>query len=340
MPLVLRKFVESLAYNHKGKTMFKKFMIAALLSIATSVFAFTPPKLITVTVGFAPGSGNEISFRAVAAEIEKNNPDIRFVIVNKPGADEIIALDAFGKLDPSKGDNLYIISQNNLATQEEWYPGRLKYSIADMPAVTNIAKSPLAIVAHVSSKTNTPKELIERLKTTKEPITFALGSNGQRLVFEYLMDKTGGNSELVKSVVYRGPANALQDVAGNQVEFAVLPTAIAAPMVKNGLIKFIGITSERKLPQLSNVPLMKDYVKGLNFYASWGISLPPGASAEQVAYYNQLFVPVIKSPEVQKFFENNMMLTFPNEHTPEAVHKNILQVREQWAPFARKFKLE
>jgi hypothetical protein len=319
--------------------MFKKLVSFVLLCFVVSAFAFTPPKLVTVTVGFAPGSGNEISFRAVAAAIEKQS-DIRFVIVNKPGADEIIALDQFGKLDPAKGDNLYIISQNNLATQEEWYPGRLKYSIADMPSVTNIAKSPLSIVAHSSSKTNTPTELLDRIKNTKTPITFALGSNGQRLVFEYMMDKSGGNADLVKSIVYRGPANALQDVAGNQVEFAVLPTAIAAPMVKSGYIKFIGITSEHKLPQLSNVPLMKDYVKGLNFYASWGIALPVGSTPEQVKYYNKLFVPVINSPEVQRFFEENMMLTFPNEHTPEAVHKNILQVREQWAPFARKFKLE
>jgi tripartite-type tricarboxylate transporter receptor subunit TctC len=319
--------------------MFKKLLLAIFLYSSAIAFAFTPPKLVTVTVGFAPGSGNEISFRAVAAAIEKTS-DIRFVIMNKPGADEIIALDQFGKLDPTKGDNLYIISQNNLATQEEWYPGRLKYSIADMPAVTNIAKSPLSIVAHSSSKTSTPTELLDRIKNTKTPITFALGSNGQRLVFEYMMDKSGGNSDLVKSIVYRGPANALQDVAGNQVEFAVLPTAIATPMVKSGLIKFIGITSEHKLPQLPNVPLMKDYVKGLNFYASWGISLPVGSTPEQVKYYNELFVPVIRSPEVQKFFEANMMLTFPNEHISEAVHKNILQVREQWAPFARKFKLE
>jgi len=324
----------------KEDFMLNRLLLVLFFIFANTAFAFTPPKVITVTVGFAPGSGNELSFRAVAAAVEKRNPDIHFVIINKAGADEIIALDYFGKLDPAKGDQLYIISQNNLATQGEWYPGRLKYSIADLEPITNIAKSPLCIVAHISSKTNTPKELLDRIKNTTTPINFAFGSNGQKLIFEYMMEEAKGNPALVQGVTYKGPAQALQDLAGNQVEFAVLPMTIAAQMVKAGNIKFIGFASDRKMPQFPEVPLMKDYVKGLTFYASWGISLPVGSTKEQVKYYNDLFVPVIRSPEVQKFFEDNMMLAFPEEHTPDAVRKNILSVRDHWAPLARKFKPE
>jgi tripartite-type tricarboxylate transporter receptor subunit TctC len=82
---------------------------------------------------------------------------------------------------------------------------------------------------------------------------------------------------------------------------------------------------------------MKDYVKDLYFYAAWGIALPIGSTKEQVDYYRNLFVPVINSPEAKEFFDNNMMLTFPAEQTPDGMRRNVEKVNAQWGPYARKF---
>jgi len=62
-----------------------KFLTLALLTF--SAHAWEPTKPITVLIGQAPGAGNEVSFRAVSAIIEKQNPKINFSIVNRPGAD-------------------------------------------------------------------------------------------------------------------------------------------------------------------------------------------------------------------------------------------------------------
>ena len=66
-----------------------KKILAVLALLPVLALAFTPPKVVNVTVGYAPGSGNETSFRGVAAIVEKANPNINFVVSNKPGADEI-----------------------------------------------------------------------------------------------------------------------------------------------------------------------------------------------------------------------------------------------------------
>jgi len=319
--------------------MIKKILTALTLFIAVTCQAFTPPNIVNVTIGFAPGSGNELSFRKIAAIVERSNPDLRFVINNRPGADQIIALDYFGSLKP-RGDQLYILSQNTPPIIENWYPGRLKFDLNDLALVTNIAKSPNCIVATATSTVNSPQELLARIKNTKTALTFGLGSSGQKLMFVYMMDQAQGNADLVKSTTYKGPAQALQDLAAGVIEFAIVPSAIAAPLAEAGKIKFIALTSEQKLARLSAVPLMKDYVRNFNYYSAWAIALPVGSSQEQIKYYQDLFVPVIRSVEAREFFDINMMLTFPEEHTPEGLQKSMAADKKIWLPYIIKFKPE
>lgn len=325
---------------HKREIM-KKLLLAALITLSTSAIAFTAPKTVNVTVGYAPGSGNETSFRGIAAIVEKNNPATNFIITNKPGADEVIALNYFMKL-PGDGHNLYITSQQGVFTTiEQWYPNQMQFNPMDMELVTTIAKSPLAVIANINSPTNTPQELLERLKNTDKPISFGLGASAHNLVFEYLMDKGDGNRDQVKSIKYKGPAQAAQDVAGNQVEFGIMPTAVAYGLYKAGKIKYIALASEYKLSQLPNVPIWKDSgMPGLNIYGAWMIALPPGTPKEIVKHYQDVFVPAIKSKEAKEFFDNNLMIPVAAEQSPEGARKFILEIRKQWIPYVKKMKLD
>ena len=316
-----------------------KHIIATLLLVPALAWAqWTPPagKPITATVGFAPGSGNEVSFRIVAAQVEKANPGLTFVVQNKPGAGEIVGVNWFSQ-QPPNGTNLYVASQQGLFTAtEQWYPGQLRINPMDLEFVTTIAKSPLAVVANINSRVNTPEQFIERVKNPQGPVNVALGATAHRIVLEYLMDHVKGDRKLVQAVLYKGPAQAVQDVAGNQTEFGILPIAIAKPLIDAGRVKVIAITSEQRLTQLPKVPLWKDHVPGLNVYAAWMIMLPPSTPREQIEYYNKIFVPAINSPEAKKLFDENLMFTVKSEQTPEGARAYISRLQTQWIPYTRK----
>lgn len=321
--------------------MYRKIFAALTALVMSGAMAFTPPKVVNVTVGYAPGSGNETSFRGVAAIVEKANPGINFVVTNRPGADEVVALNQFMKL-PGDGHNLYITSQQGVFTTiEQWYPEQIKFNPLDMELVTTIAKSPLAVIANVNSPTNTPQELLARLKNTDQPITFGLGAGAHKLVFEYLMDRGRGNHSQVKAIMYRGPSQAAQDVAGNQIEFGIMPTAVAYGLYKAGKVKYIALASEFKMTALPDVPLWKDSgMPGLNIYGAWMIALPPGTPREIVKYYQDLFVPAIRSAEARQFFDANLMFPVPAEQSPEGARKFIMSIRETWIPYVKKMKLD
>jgi tripartite-type tricarboxylate transporter receptor subunit TctC len=315
-----------------------KQLLAMLLLVPALAFAWQPPagKPVTATVGFAPGSGNEVSFRIVAAQVERANPNMTFVVQNKPGAGEIVGVNWFAQQQPN-GLNLYISSQQGIFTAtEQWYPGQLRINPMDMEFVSTIAKSPLAVVANINSSVNTPEQFIERVKNPQAPVNVALGATAHRIVLEYLMDHVKGDRKQVQAVLYKGPAQAVQDVAGNQTEFGILPIAIAKPLIDAGKVKAIAIASEQKLTQIPRVPLWKDYVPGLNVYAAWMIMLPPGTPREQVEYYNKLFLPAINSPEAKKLFDENLMFTVKSEQTPEGARAYISRLQTQWIPYTKR----
>lgn len=318
----------------------KKLLIAAAVVLGTTAHAFEAPRTVTVTTGFGPGSGNEVSFRAVAAIVEKQNSSTSYVVIQKPGGDEVAALNWFTAQDPAPGNNIYITShQGPFTTMGYWYREQMTFDPMKLEFVTTIAKSPLAVVAKTASVTNTPKELVERLRTTKEPISFGIGAGAHRLAFEYLLDKSDGSRDFVKSAMYRGPAQALNDVAGGHVEFAIVPTAVAYGMYKSGQVKYIGLAGEQQLSLIPEVPLMKDTVPGLNVYAAWSIVLPAGSSPAQVKFYQDQFVPAIRSAEAKKFFEQNLMFTVPEEHSPNGMRRHIIELRKQWLPYVERINL-
>ena len=66
----------------------KKLLVLLALTFSLVAHAWTPTKPITVVVPNAPGAGNEIAFRILAKQVEKNK-NINFVKINVDEAQEL-----------------------------------------------------------------------------------------------------------------------------------------------------------------------------------------------------------------------------------------------------------
>jgi tripartite-type tricarboxylate transporter receptor subunit TctC len=300
--------------------------------ITSTAWAWEPTKPINVLIGFAPGSGNELSFRGVSSILEKSNPKLSFIIENRPGASGVVAMNDFISR-PAEGYHIYIPSnQGVFVTAEFFQKSIVKYKLDDFEYVVGIAKSPLVVIAHSGSDVNNPAEFVNKLKNTTKPINIAAGSGAHKLAYDYMADKIKLDKKLITTVEYKGPAQAGADVAGGHLEFGIIPAAIAAPLAQSGKIKVIGLTSERTIKGFENTPLMNKWVPGMNVYAGWGIILPKGTSPEIQKWYVDNFSRAIKSPEAQIFFENNYMFVDEKELTPDGFKRSMADLRKQWIP--------
>jgi tripartite-type tricarboxylate transporter receptor subunit TctC len=314
----------------------KKILTAILLVLSTSVWAWQPTKSITVVSPVAPGSGNEMSFRAVAAQLEREGK-ARFVFDYKAGADGNIGMNHFVKQSPDGHTIAIPACQSTFVASDIHYTNMIQYHpMRDLTLVTNIAKSPLAFVANSKSTVNTVPELIAAVTRPDREINFAVGGAAHALAFEYFMDQVRGNSDRVKSIFYKGPVPAVTDAAAGVTEFAVVPIAVANTLLPSGKIKIVGIAGEQRLLAFPNTALMKDHVPGLNVYACWNIVLPPNTPNEIVKWYLDNFVPAIRSAEAKRYFDENMMFITSASHSPEGLRRDMEQLRKQWQPYVAK----
>lgn len=59
-------------------------------------------------------------------------------------------------------------------------------------------------------------------------------------------------------VPYRSGPQVLTELAGGQIDLAVLPVALAQPFVQEGKVKALGVTSRQRLATLPQAPSLSE----------------------------------------------------------------------------------
>jgi tripartite-type tricarboxylate transporter receptor subunit TctC len=319
-----------------------KRLLAILLLVPVLAFAWEPTKPITVIIGTAPGSGNEISFRELAKILESKGDKTKFVIENKPGADSIIAANALYSA-PADGYTVAILSHMSLwITNDIWDSSAKKYNYNSFSEVLTTGKSPLVLIASPKSPVNTPKEFAELIRNPDRNINFAVGGGAHRTGYEYLMTKLNGDREKVQHITFPGPNPTLMSVAQydgkSGTEFGMIPIAIAKPLIDAGKVKAIGIASTQRVAQMPDVPLLSDIAPGTAVYGAWVLVLPPDTPREIVAWYTRTFAPIVRSAEYRRWREDNLITFDERELTTQGVKEYREKLRNTFYPVLKSIK--
>lgn len=310
---------------------------------ALAVAQWAPNKTINTTIGFAPGSGNEISFRKASEIVMKQNPGVVFSVETKPGADAAVASNAFMSA-PSDGLHLMVPSHMSLfVTNDIWQKDIKRFEYNSFKPAVTLGKSPLVLVASSRSTVTTPQEFVKYI-TNGKAVNIAVGGGAHRMAYEYIMLKTKADPKQIQSVAFNGPAPAVQSVASYDgktgTEFGIMPIAVARPLIEAGKVRPIGLTGGPKLKALPNVPLLSDTIPGLKVYAGWVVVLPPQTPNVIVDWYVDKFSKAILSQEYQDWAEQNYIIIDRDELNPKGVMAYAEELRTAFAPIARNIKVE
>jgi tripartite-type tricarboxylate transporter receptor subunit TctC len=314
-------------------------LLAILLLLPTLAFAWEPVKPITVIIGTAPGSGNEISFRELTKILADKGNKTAFVFENKPGADSIIAANHLYTA-PADGYTVAVLSHMSLwITNDIWDSSAKKYNYDSFSEVLTTGKSPLVLIASPKSPVNTPKEFAELIRNPDRNINFAVGGGAHRTGYEYLMTKLNGNREKIQHITFPGPNPTLLSVAQYDgktgTEFGMIPIAIAKPLIDAGKVKAIGVAGSNRVTQMPEIPLLSDVAPGTYVYGAWVLTLPPNTPKDIVAWYTRTFAPIVRSAEYKQWRDDNLITIDDRELTPQGVKAYRETLRNTFYPILK-----
>ena len=218
-----------------------------------------PNKPIKIIVPFAAGGATDVLARVLAEKLTVGLGQ-PIVIDNKPGAAGIIGTDAVAKAAPD-GYTLLLGLSNSMMTNQFLYK-KLPYSPErDILPVYQIAIAPLVLVAHPSVPVSTGPELLKYVAANKGKVSY--GSYGvgayPHLAGAYM--SLSQNADM-SHVAYRGEAPMVQDLLGGQIQIAFASALQAKAHIEAGKLKAIGVSGERRMGTLPNVPSLAE--QGMN----------------------------------------------------------------------------
>ena len=285
-----------------------------------------PSKPIRFISPFAPGGGNDVISRTVAAKLSENVKQ-QVIVDNRAGANGIVGTEIAAR-SPPDGYTIVLIPSGHTVNASLYR--KLPFdAIRDFTPITLVGSSPLVLVVHPSLPVKTVKELVYFVQARPGEIAFSsagIGSSGH--LAGALFDTLTGTKLL--HVPYKGNSLALTDLIGGQVVLNFATSASVMAHVKAGRLRALATTGASRSPSLPDLPTIaesgvKDYETGL-WYAFVG---PAGIPKEIVQRLNAELVAAIRSPEVHKRLVS--VGVDPSPGTPEELAKLMVNDLKRWA---------
>ncbi len=289
--------------------------LAALGAAGASPLALAQARPVRLIVPYAAGGPIDVTARLLAERVKDSLGTV--IIENRPGGGGNIGADAVAKAAP---DGLTIgIAAVATHAINPWLFAKMPYDAArDFAPVTQMVRVPNVLVMNADTaarlKINTLADLIAYAKAHPARLNYGSGGNGSAGHLAGEMFKRDAGIFAVH-IPYNGGNPAQLALLSGQVDFNFDNLATAAPNIRAGKLKALGLTTLQASSHLPDVPPIAQTLRGFAIDTWWGLVAPAGTPRETVQRLNQAFVAALQSPEAKSRFAQ--LLAEPVPTTPE-----------------------
>ncbi len=280
-----------------------------------------PSRAVKVIVPYAPGGATDIVARIVGDEFQKVTGQ-PFVVLNKPGAFGMLAIDEMVKAAPD-GYTLMIGNVSTNAITPIIYAKKMNLDYAkSVVAVSNLVDIPAFLLVTTANDfpVKSAPELIAYAK--KNPGKVRYGTVGIGSYPHYDMAyfaKRAGDLDLVGLPNKNGASGVIQDMLRGDVQAAFLNVASTAGQVQAGKFRALAVVNRTRLKEYPDIPTMKEIGYADVGTVAWNGLFAPAATPKPVL--EALFAAVSKalnSPEaIEKLNKQNFNVV-PNKSLADA----------------------
>jgi tripartite-type tricarboxylate transporter receptor subunit TctC len=284
-----------------------------------------PARTVRVVVPFAPGGGTDIVARLLSQHLTQRLGQ-SFVVENRPAGSGIVGADYVAKASPDGYTLLFAFS--SLASSARLV-SKLPYDpVADFAPITLATTSPLLLIVPASLPAKDVKEFTAYAKANPGKLNYGSSGPGSspHLATELLMSLTGVK---LTHIPYKGIAPAVTALLADEVQFSIVPIAVAMPHVKSGKLRALGSGGPQRSAATPDIPTVAE--SGLTEFEAigwWGVLAPARTPRAVVNLLNKEIRAVLDIPEVKRsLIEQGMD---PAGGTPEQFAELIKHDMQKW----------
>jgi tripartite-type tricarboxylate transporter receptor subunit TctC len=255
-----------------------------------------PNRAIRIIVGFAPGGSNDILARLLADKLGKSFGE-PVIVENKPGAGGGLAA-TYVKSQPADGYTLLVGASGAMVVGPAIGAPASYDTLRDFDPVSILGTFPLLLVVNSESPHKSLKDLVAWSKANPAASNYASSSPTFTLATELLKLRTGASMQRVS---YRGSNDAVMAVLGNQVTSAMTDPLPAMPLLKNGKLRALAVTSSDRLSELPDVPTMAEAgIAGAEAVFWTGLFVPKSTPKDIIGRLEAETRTAMQDPEVRR----------------------------------------
>ena len=296
-------------------------ILLALGAQAASAQDKYPSRPIKVLVPYAPGGATDITARIVGDEFQKITGQ-GFVVLNKPGANGLLAVDELVKSPPDG----YTIMIGNVTTNTIapiLYKDKMSSDyVKSVVAVTNLTDVPAFLLVTTANDfpVNSVKDLIDYAKKNPGKLSYGTVGAGSYPHYDFAyFAKKAGDLDAAALPNKNGASGVIQDLLRGDAQAAFLNTGSSAGNVQAGKLRALAVVNRTRLADYPNVPTMKEAgFPDVGTIAWNGMFAPAGTPKPVLEALYASVKKALDSPEAQAKFKKQNYVVAPSKSLDDA----------------------
>ena len=278
--------------------MFVKTTSAAVLFAAASAALAQayPTKPIHIVSPYPPGGSTDIVGRLVAPKLSSSLGQ-PVLVENRAGAAGAIGAEFVAHAAPDGYTLLFTTTGTHIAIQ--FISRTVPYDpIKDFSPITAAVTQAGVMLVNSSTEVNSFKQFIEYAGRNPGKLSYATAGVGSSFHIMGEVIKLAFGIDMVH-IPYKGGAPVALAVASGEVPIALLSNTSGMAPVKSGKARALAILGDKRLAELPDVPLIGDFLPGVERPADWlGFYGPGGMSPSLVGRLHSEIIKALNAPEV------------------------------------------
>lgn len=281
--------------TRRGTALLAAGLLAAARAAPARAQGF-PSRPIRLVVAWPAGGGVDTPTRLIAPVMSRHLGQ-PVVLDNRGGATGSI-----GEAEASRAapDGYTILSTGlSFATNPILLKGLAYDPWTAFVPVAEVARAPLLLVVRADHTARSLEQLLAMARAEPGRLTFFSSGmmGGPHITGLMLLKRAGATATHVS---YRGGSQSIAGVMGGDTDFGFSTLPQAVPLVKEGRLRALGVSSPARMPLLPEVPTIAEQgfpgferFEGVNFWA------PTGTPREAIARLNEATRAGLADPEVK-----------------------------------------